>query len=107
MHAWVHLVRACERASVRASTWCNTVTVPHRGDPPPVRVFLEAYRGAHGLVEDTLEAFLSERRALNVRDGADVPPHLLSLSRRDRFLSLAPELLHALGVLSQVQSGAD
>ncbi len=68
---------------------------------------MEGSRGANGLVEGTLEAFSSERRALHVRDGADVPPHLLSLSRRDRFLSLAPELLHALGVLSQVQSGAD
>ena len=63
--------------------------------------------GADGLVEDSLEAGLSERRALHVLDSANLLDHLKALLVGNGRLLLASKLLASGGIVAEVDLGAD
>jgi len=58
------------------------------------------------LVKDILETSLRERRALHVRDGADLASQIHALAAGDGRLALALQTLHRVLVLAQIDLGA-
>ena len=61
----------------------------------------------NGLVEHRFETLLRQRRALHVLDGTNLFRHLHALFVRHGGLALGFEFGQGLGILSQIQLGAD
>jgi hypothetical protein len=64
-------------------------------------------RKATNLVENILQALLSQCRAFHVLDRAEFPSKALPLLLRDRPLLLPRQLLYHHGIVPQVYLGAD
>ena len=59
------------------------------------------------LIENILQAFLCQRRTLNILDGTQLPRESLTLLTRDGSLFLSLQLFHHLGVVPKIDLSAN
>ena len=94
------------RSPVRVQKRDPEITADRRQRSAPIREKANHAAGTH-LVENVLQALLRQSRALHILHRAELPSEPLSLVWSHRSLLLPRQLLQHLGVIPQVDLGAD